>query len=319
MDEYEGFLRVATTTGAPWGGDDSESRVVVLGERNGSLEEVGSVGGLGQGERIYSVRFMGEAGYVVTFRQVDPLYVLDLRDPERPAVTGELKIPGYSAYLHPLGDGLILGVGADADDDGRVRGAKASLFDVSNPADPRELSTWTLPDAHTDVEWDHLAFLAWAPEDIAVLPVSDWQQQFFGAIVLKTDDGLREFGRITHHREDGDVLPSDCEQLAADAQFLEPGTVIQACGPEDRGGAPGTYCEVLPVDEAQWVSDEFGVDLSGVADDERIELCWPNYDNQDPQIMRSLVVGDTLWTLSWQALQANSLDDLTAGDTIWFN
>jgi uncharacterized secreted protein with C-terminal beta-propeller domain len=86
MDEHEGFLRVATTTGTPWGGEDSESQVVVLTERNGELAEVGSVGDMGEGERIYSVRFIGETGYVVTFRQVDPLYVLDLRDPENHGV-----------------------------------------------------------------------------------------------------------------------------------------------------------------------------------------------------------------------------------------
>ena len=137
MDEFEGFLRVATTMGSPWGGDDSESQVVVLGERNGVLTQVGAVGDMGEGERIYSVRFIGATGYVVTFRQVDPLYVLDLRDPENPTVSGELKIPGYSAYLHPLGDGLLLGVGQDADSDGRTLGAKATLFDVSDPANPR--------------------------------------------------------------------------------------------------------------------------------------------------------------------------------------
>jgi uncharacterized secreted protein with C-terminal beta-propeller domain len=80
-------------------------------------------------------------------------------------VSGELKIPGYSAYLHPLGDGLLLGVGQDADDEGRVLGAKATLFDVSDPANPRELGSWTKQDGYTDVEWDHLAFLYWAPDD----------------------------------------------------------------------------------------------------------------------------------------------------------
>ncbi|NNC91270.1 MAG: benzoate transporter [Acidimicrobiia bacterium] len=115
MSEHEGYLRVATTNQAPWwggrSGQTSESFVNVLAENGGELEIVGTVGGLGKGEQIFSVRFMGDVGYVVTFRQTDPLYTIDLSDPTDPIVVGELKILGYSAYLHPLGDGLLLGVG----------------------------------------------------------------------------------------------------------------------------------------------------------------------------------------------------------------
>jgi uncharacterized secreted protein with C-terminal beta-propeller domain len=319
MDEHEGFLRVATTTGTPWGGEDSESQVVVLTERNGELAEVGSVGDMGDGERIYSVRFIGETGYVVTFRQVDPLYVLDLRDPENPTVSGELKIPGYSAYLHPLGDGLLLGVGQDADDEGRVLGAKATLFDVSDPANPRELGSWTKQDGYTDVEWDHLAFLYWAPEDVAVLPLNLWEEQFYGAVVLKTDDGLREFGRVSHHREEGATPTTDCRIVETSGDTKAAGMVVLVCEAEDIGGYAGTYCEQLPADEARaWVEESYGIELGEIADSERVELCWPDSTNQDPSIMRSIVIGDTLWTLSWRALQANRLSDLEVESTLWF-
>jgi hypothetical protein len=320
MDEYEGFLRVATTTGTPWGGDGSESQVVVLAERDGVLTQVGSVGNMGEGERIYSVRFIGETGYVVTFRQVDPLYVLDLRDPERPVISGELKIPGYSAYLHPLGDGLLLGVGQDADSDGRVLGAKATMFDVSDPANPREIGSWSMRDGYTDVEWDHLAFLAWAPEDIAVLPLSLWQEQFFGAVVLKTDDGLREFGRIRHHREEGATPTSDCRLIELTGDAKATGMIVQVCGEDDIGGYAGTYCDRIPAAEARsWVEQSYGIEIGELSDTERVEICWPDYANQDPQILRSLVIGDTLWTLSWKALQANAIGDLAVESTIWFN
>ena len=90
-------------------GTQSQSTVTVLKEDGARLVRIGSVTGLGQGERIYAVRFMGEKGYVVTFRQVDPLYTLDLKDPTAPKVVGELKIPGYSAYLHPVGENRLLG------------------------------------------------------------------------------------------------------------------------------------------------------------------------------------------------------------------
>ena len=97
----------------------------------GELREVGRVGGLGKGEQIYAVRFIGHVSYVVTFRQVDPLYTVDLSDPTNPRVRGELKILGYSAYLHPVGDGVLLGVGQDASGQGRIRGTQISLFDIS--------------------------------------------------------------------------------------------------------------------------------------------------------------------------------------------
>jgi len=146
LDEFDGRLRVATTEGSPWGfSEQSESFITVLEAQGEDLVEVGRVGNMGRGERIFAVRFMGPTAYVVTFRQVDPLYVVDLRDPTAPAVTGELKIPGFSSYLHPVGDGLLLGVGQDATDQGRTLGAKVSLFDVSDPTNPLESRTRTWP------------------------------------------------------------------------------------------------------------------------------------------------------------------------------
>ena len=115
---------------------DSESYVSVLAEHGRSLDLVGRADGLGRGERIYAVRFVGDKGYVVTFRQVDPLYTLDLSKKTDPRVVGELKILGYSAYLHPISDDLLLGVGQDATAQGRTTGTQLSLFDVSDPRNP---------------------------------------------------------------------------------------------------------------------------------------------------------------------------------------
>lgn len=176
MSEYNGDLRVATTTDN-WGGfgDRSESTVFVLRPYGTDLEQISSVSGLGKGEQIHSVRFIDDVGYVVTFRQTDPLYVIDLSDPANPVLRGELKIPGYSAYLHPVGDGLLLGVGQDATDEGRTTGTQLSLFDVSDPTNPQRISTLPIG-GQSEAEWDHKAFLYWQPDGTIVLPVSPgWQ------------------------------------------------------------------------------------------------------------------------------------------------
>jgi hypothetical protein len=172
MSEHNGDLRVATTT-EDWGGfgQQSESTVYVLRPNGNELEQISSISGLGRDEQIFAVRFFGDVGYVVTFRQIDPLYVLDLSDPENPVLDGELKIPGYSAYLHPMGDGLLLGVGQDATEDGRTLGTQLSLFDVSDPANPERISTLPIG-GQSEVEWDHKAFLYWQPDGTIVLPVS---------------------------------------------------------------------------------------------------------------------------------------------------
>ena len=171
MSEHNGDLRVATTTEGWDFGGQSESAVYVLRPNGESLDVIGSVGGLGKTEQIRAVRFLGDTGYVVTFRQTDPLYVIDLTDPASPVLDGELKIPGYSAYLHPVGDGLLLGVGQDATEDGRTLGTQLSLFDVSDPTNPQRIDTLEIGGS-SEVEWDHKAFLYWPEDGTIVLPVS---------------------------------------------------------------------------------------------------------------------------------------------------
>ena len=147
MHDRDGTFFVATTTGTPWSSQQSESQIVAMQPNGEVLEQIGQVGGLGKGEQIFSVRYVDDTAYVVTFRQTDPFYVVDLSSPTDMVVRGELKIPGVSNYLHPISDTLVLGVGQDATDDGRQTGSKVSLFDVSDPGDPREVDVWTLPGA----------------------------------------------------------------------------------------------------------------------------------------------------------------------------
>ena len=215
MSEHDGALRIATTEADPFGRGESESFVSILRQEGSELEQVGQVGGLGRGERIFAVRFMGAIATVVTFRQTDPLYTLDLSDPADPRTLGELKILGYSAYLHPLGDGLVLGVGQDATDEGRTLGTQVSLFDISDPSNPTRLGQWTLPGGWTEAEWNARAFLYWAPEQLVVLPVNmwDWENNgadaFLGAVALGVEENrLTERARLTH----GDSAKQVCEE-----------------------------------------------------------------------------------------------------------
>ncbi|MYI56275.1 MAG: hypothetical protein F4062_04475, partial [Acidimicrobiia bacterium] len=257
---------------------------------------------------------IGDRAYVVTFRQVDPLYVVDLADPTQPAVLGELKIPGYSAYLHPVGDGLLVGIGRDADDDGRIRGFKASLFDVSDPADPREMDTWTLPDAESSVEWDHRAFLWWAPENLMIVPVWSWRSEVpSGAAVFKVtaEAGLDYQGLITHSTEDF-TFSTDCYH-EFDSEAVAEGweiPLLLVCTPGQVGNPVGYGCETVPAAAARnWDIDVEALGIE-VGDEDRIQLCWPQEPGDAERIERSLIIGNDIWTLSRSLLQSNDLDTL---------
>ncbi|GGM70425.1 hypothetical protein GCM10012275_46000 [Longimycelium tulufanense] len=209
LSEHDGHLRVATTLSAP---DEpatgSSNSVTVLAGQEGKLVEVGRLDGLGIGERIHAVRFLGPTGYVVTFRQVDPLYTLDLSDPRRPRAVGELKITGYSAYLHPVGEGRVLGVGQEATLQGRALGTQISLFDTSDPARPTRIATHQVPSTRSEVEDDPHAFLYWPATGHIVVSVYGRPRGVSqgmvatGALVLRLEDNaLTEIGFLHHPGE----------------------------------------------------------------------------------------------------------------------
>ena len=315
LHEHDGRLFAAVTDGSPWSADrQSESLIFALAQKDDVLAVVGSVGDMGRGERIYSVRYIGDRAYVVTFRQVDPLYVVDLADPTAPAVLGELKIPGYSAYLHPVGDGLLVGIGRDADEDGRIEGFKASLFDVADPSDPREIDTWTLAGAQSGVERDHRAFLWWAPENLMIVPVWSWRNEVRGGAAVfevTRERGLDYQGLIAHSTDDV-VFSTDCYH-EFDSEAVEEGwevPLLLVCKPGQVGNPVGYGCETTPAAAARnWDidTDALGVEVS---DEDRIQLCWPQDRGDAERISRSLIIGDDVWTLSRSLLQSNDLDTL---------
>lgn len=274
MDEYGGYLRVAVTTGFAWwrGDDTSENHLYIL---DGSLNTVGKVEGLAPGERIYSARFLGEKGYVVTFRTVDPLFALDLSNPRNPRVLGELKIPGYSTYLHPYDENHLLGFGMDAeevpikDETGRVidtvalnLGMKISLFDVSDMTNPVEKFVISIGGrgTHSDLLYNHRALLFSRERELLAFPVSvaadpgpadprdPWRWgrfEFQGVYVYRVNaaQGFTLMGKVTH-------LPAGFD-------------------PEKHWAGSGGY------------------------------------------VQRALYIGDVLYTLSPEAVQAHSLPGLS--------
>ena len=336
------------------GASTSESYIHSLRDTGGQLELVDSVGELGPTETIHAVRYLGDKAYVVTFRQTDPLYVVDLSDPADLTTEGELKITGYSAYLHPIGEDMLLGVGQEATEEGRTTGTKFSLFDVSEPANPKVLDSLTFDDGYSGAEWDHRAFLWWAPENLAVASLSNHRESFYGAVAVKVtpSGGSYELSlakEITHY--EARVLSGDkqgCEWYKLPPNVY--GTAIAKICPEGAEGGgdyyfrsavgvPDNYnCWLregrhLTSDRQEWEIEPVGPNeqqlksteellavheaMSG-DDFDRISLCHRDDSGlYRKSINRSLVIGSDLWTVSYDRLQANALDGFAIRD--WVN
>ena len=176
IDEYEGYLRLVTTISPssdialypmPRVGSSEEEIDSQVKDTNalfvldGNLETVGEIRDLAENESVYSARFMGDTGYFVTFRQVDPLFSVDLSDPSAPKIIGELKIPGFSEYLHPYGEGLLLGIGMDVDESGTTtEGVKLSMFDISDPSSVQEIQTYVIDGMYSTNVYNYKAVFA---------------------------------------------------------------------------------------------------------------------------------------------------------------
>lgn len=214
MDEKDGYFRIATTDSTSWSSESNTNNLYVLNE---NLEIVGKVEGLAPGERIYSVRFMGNRAYMVTFVQTDPLFVIDLSDPTNPTVLGELKIPGYSKYLHPYDENHLIGFGENTKlvnygygDQVVTDGMKIALFDVTDPNNPTEMYSVNIGEEGTYSELlnNHKALLFSKEKNIIAFPISitgeDYEVTFQGAIVygLSLENGFEEKGRITNIEND---------------------------------------------------------------------------------------------------------------------
>jgi hypothetical protein len=205
MSEYNGDLRIATTDWQ-WNGQQGGNDLFVLRPFGHELRTIGALRGLAKGERIYAGRMIGDKGYLVTFRQTDPLFTLDLRDPMHPRVAGELKINGFSNYIHPIGGDLLLTVGQDADSAGRTQGLQLQLFDVSDPEHPtrrfRQKLSANATYSYSAATYDPHAFTWDAVTNILALPVTEasGSSSFTGLALFKVDPrrGIRRIGKLDH-------------------------------------------------------------------------------------------------------------------------
>jgi hypothetical protein len=273
MDEYNGNFRVATN----WQELDSKiNNVYVL---NQNLTTIGKLEGLGQNENLHSVRFMGDKCYLVTFKRTDPLFVIDLSQPTNPTVLGELKIPGYSDYLHPYDATHLIGVGKEAVDSQQYdfayyQGLKISLFDVSNVNNPVQLANYVIGDRGTDspVLNDPKAFLFDKSKNLLVIPLS---------LAIVDNSTLDQYGQ---------------SKDSAYGQTVWQGAYVFNLTPDGGFKLKGTVTHL----------DSTLLNSQG-------QLTNSNdyYNTQNQWITRSLYIGNTLYTISNGEVKLNNLIDMT--------
>jgi uncharacterized secreted protein with C-terminal beta-propeller domain len=275
MDEYQGDFRIATTQGEIWRTDEYTSRnsVFIL---DGNLNITGRLENIAPGEKIYSARFIGDRGYLVTFKTVDPFFVLDLKDPGNPAILGALKIPGYSDYLHPYDENHVIGFGKDTvelSNSGAApgetmafyTGMKMALFDVTDVNNPVEMFRETIGDRGTDSDLlhNHKALLFDKDKNLLAFPVM--------------------------------VMVVDESQVAPDSSIPQYGTFA----------FQGAY--VYNLDLTNGFSMKGRLTHLSVEDYLKAGNYW--FDS-NKNIARVLYINDSLYTLSNSIIMANSLDDL---------
>jgi inhibitor of cysteine peptidase len=287
MDEHNGFFRIATTSGNNWGeGSQSSNNIYILNE---NLSQVSKIENIAPGESIYAARFLGDRAYLVTFVQVDPLFTVDLSDPYHPRILGELKIPGYSEYLHPYDETHIIGIGKEVDpsiDAEKVHtpgavyytailGLKLALFDVSDIEHPVEVAKVVIGNRGTDSPalYDHKAFLFDKTKQLLVIPVSLYE------IPQKILD---------------DVNDSNITEIQPDwGQFTFQGAYVYRLTLENGFEYQGRITHRTP-EEMQHLSD----------------YSW-YWGSSNTDITRTLYIGNVLYTVSGNMVKMNDLSTLS--------
>ena len=277
MDEHNGYFRIATTIGYSWDeSNPSKNNIYILDE---NLERVSEIEDIASGEQIYSARFTGDKAYIVTFKNIDPFFTIDLSDPMNPEILGYLKIPGYSTYLHPYDDDHIIGIGKDTIESNDpsfawYQGLKISLFDVSDFESPQVLDQVIIGDRGTDSSalYDHKAFLFDKEKELLVIPVS-----------------LYEISQEIKNQY-------DTEPASIYGEFTYQGAYVYKLnlnGFEYKGRITHMSEEEKQTNENWWY-----------------------WYQSNSYIYRSLYIGNVLYTISDKMVKMNNLDDLSGIDNI---
>jgi inhibitor of cysteine peptidase len=286
MDEHNGFFRIATTSGNNWmEGSQSSNNIYILDE---TLKQVSQIENIAPGESIYAARFLGDRAYLVTFVQVDPLFTVDLSDPYNPRILGELKIPGYSEYLHPYDETHIIGIGKEVDptiDQDKVHtpgaiyytailGLKIALFDVSDFENPKEIAKVVIGDRGTDSPalYDHKAFLFDREKELLVIPVSLYE--------------------ISQEVKDRYINSSGTETLYGEFTFQ--GAYVYRLSLDNGFEYQGRITHQTPEEIQQQATDYY----------------W-YWGSSSTDITRTLYIGDVLYTVSDSMVKMNNLEDLS--------
>jgi inhibitor of cysteine peptidase len=286
MDEHNGFFRIATTSGNNWGeSSQTSNNIYILDE---TLNQVSKIENIAPGESIYAARFLGNRAYLVTFVQVDPLFAVDLSDPYNPRILGELKIPGYSEYLHPYDETHIIGIGKEVDptiDADKVHtpgaiyytailGLKLALFDVSDIENPVEEAKIVIGDRGTDSPalYDHKAFLFDREKELLVIPVSLYE--------------------IPQEVKDKYVASNGTEELFG--QFTFQGAYVYRLSLDNGFEYKGRITHQNPEEIQQQTNDYY----------------W-YWGSSNTDITRTLFIGDVIYTVSDSMVKMNNLGDLS--------
>ncbi|MCI8938719.1 MAG: hypothetical protein HFH12_01800 [Dorea sp.] len=222
IDEYKGYLRVITT-------EKETNSVYVLDEK---LKTVGSIEGLAEDERVYSARLMGDVGYFVTFREADPLFSVDFSDPKKPEIIGELKIPGFSEYLHFYGEDMLLGIGMDVDEDGfTTNGVKLSMFDISDNTDVKEVQKYVMKNVYSaDVMYDYRAALIDVGKNIIGFSANSGDGESYYVFSYDKDKG---FACLMEETINGTGYQTARGVYIDQVLYVVKGNIIEAYGMED--------------------------------------------------------------------------------------
>lgn len=318
MDEYKNYFRIATTKGEVWNDHNpSTNNLYVL---DSDLNLTGTIEGIAPGEKIYSVRFMGDRGFMVTFKTVDPLFVIDLKNPQNPIVKGKLKIPGWSDYLHPYDENHLLGFGKEVDESidadkvhsesavyyTAVQGMKLSLFDISDLENPKEIFKEVIGarDTTSELLQNHKALLFDKNKELLAFPVT----------VTEDKSKSSECNKYTYSTCPSSCtlqcLPSVCNTNGACTSDC--GDVIGSCVPEDNYGNIQTVFQGAYV---YTVNLKDGFKLRGKIthyDDPDIFIKSGDYfyGDYEKNIQRIIYIGDYLYSISQNMIKALGVVDV---------